>query len=321
MDRTFGSLALAGRVGRHRVDRRRAGRPYGCRPNRSPAPCKALPPKLLSPGQAPRAPLRLDLTGIAHHTQGGREVERFVTRAQSPDGTWHSTIVIRKISEAIQGGEIVHGQVALVAKIRFSWPRTKTTPPGKGGSFTLKGHTDAVSGGLLGGSAGNDRLPLEPVGVGATWRVVDCDSIDFAPAKEVRTYTLRSIAGGKLVATFRDVVSMDLGNREVGSQKVGDRVVHFRPRQPERDGHGHRADGPRTRADGLRDAGDTCASSRSTRSRRPLRRSRRSRCSSTRGRTRPRADHGAGGASSARRTADAACSAVWAAVSVYHVPR
>ncbi len=47
------------------------------------------------------------------------------------------------------------------------------------------------------------------------------------PAKEVRTYTLRSIAGGTLVATFRDVVSMDLGHRDVGSQKVGNKVVHF----------------------------------------------------------------------------------------------
>jgi hypothetical protein len=226
MGRTFGSLALAGlAVGIASIGVAQAAR-TGVVPT-GPAPCKALPPKLLSPGRAPRAPLRLDLTGIAHHMQGGREVERFVTRAQSPDGTWHSTIVIRKISEAIQGGEIMHGQVALVAKIRFSWPRTKTTPPGKGGSFTIKGHTDAVSGGLLGGSAGNDRLPFEPVGIGATWRVVDCDSIDFAPAKEIRTYTLRSISGGKLVATFRDVVSMDPGNREVGTQKVGNKVVDF----------------------------------------------------------------------------------------------
>jgi hypothetical protein len=227
MSRTFGSLALAGfAVGIASIGVAQAARtdvvPVG------PAlACKTLPPKLLSPGRVPRAPLRLDLTGIAHHTQGGREVERFVNRAQSSDGTWHSTIVVRKISEAIQGGEIAHGQVALVVKIRVSWPRTKTNPPGKGGSFILKGHTDAVGGGLLGGSAGNDRLPLEPVGVGATWRVVDCDSIDYAPAKEIRTYTLRSIAGGKLVATFRDVVSMDLGNREVGTKKVGDKVVHF----------------------------------------------------------------------------------------------
>jgi hypothetical protein len=228
MGRTFGSLALAGfAVGIASIGVAQAAR-NDVVPAGPAAACKTLPPRLLSPGRAPHVPLRLDLTGIAHHAQGGREVERFVTRAQLPDGTWRSTIVIRKITEAIQGGEIANGQVALVAKIRVSWPRTKTTPPAKGGSFTLKGHTDAVSGGLLGGSAGNDRLPLEPVGVGATWRVVDCDSIDYVPAKEIRTYTLRSISGGKLVATFRDVVSMDLGNREVGSQKVGNKVVHFR---------------------------------------------------------------------------------------------
>jgi hypothetical protein len=230
MHRTFGSLAGIG-VGVASIVVASIGIAQAARndvvPVGPPAACKTLPPKLLSPGRAPRAPLRLDLTGIAHHTQGGREVERFVTRAQSPDGKWHSTIVVRKISEAIRGGEIAHGQVAVVAKFRVSWPRTKTTPPAKGASFVIKGHTDSVSGGLLGGSAGNDRLPIEPVGVGATWRVVDCDSIDFAPAKEIRTYTLRSIAGGKLVASFRDVVSMDLGNREAGSQKVGDRVIHF----------------------------------------------------------------------------------------------
>jgi hypothetical protein len=227
MNRTSGLLALAGiAVGVASLGVAQAARkdvvPVG-----PPAACKTLPPKLLSPGRAPRAPLRLDLAGIAHHAQGGREVERFVTRVQAPDGTWHSTIVVRKISEAIQGGEIAHGQVAIVAKIRVSWPRTKTTPAAKGSSFIIKGHTDAVSGGLLGGSAGNDRLPIEPVGVGATWQVVDCDSIDYVPAKEIRTYTLRSIAGGKLVATFRDVVSMDLGNRDVGEQKVGTKVVHF----------------------------------------------------------------------------------------------
>ena len=230
MHRRLGSLAGIG-VGVASICIASIGIAQAARPDvvpvGPPAPCKTLPPQLLSPGRAPRAPLRLDLAGIAHHTQGGREVERFVTRAQSPDGKWHSTIVVRKISEAIRGGEIAHGQVAVVAKVRVSWPRTKTTPPAKGASFVIKGHTDSVSGGLLGGSAGNDRLPIEPVGVGATWRVVDCDSIDFAPAKEVRTYTLQSVAGGKLVATFRDVVSMDLGNREAGSQKVGDRVVHF----------------------------------------------------------------------------------------------
>jgi hypothetical protein len=192
--------------------------------------CKTSPPHLLRSGRAPLTPLRLDLTGISHRSQKLVEVERFVSRAKLLDGKWHSTTTIRRIDASITGGDISSsGQVALVGKNRVSFPGTKTSPAGNGGSFTVRGHTDSVSGGLFGGSAGNDRFPAEPVGVGASWRVVNCDYVDDdVPAKETRTYTLRSIKKGLLVVTSHDVVAMDPRHRDVGSQKVGGVVVRFR---------------------------------------------------------------------------------------------
>jgi hypothetical protein len=192
--------------------------------------CKTSPPQLLRPGRAPLAPLRFDLTGISHHSQKVVEVERFVTRAKLLDGKWHSGTTIRRIDEAITGGEISNaGQVALVDRNRVSFPGTKTSPAGKGGTFTVRGHTDAVSGGLFGGSVGNDRFPTKPVGVGASWRVVNCDAVDDdVPAQETRTYTVRSIRQGLLVVTSHDVITMDPKHRDVGSQKVGGVVVRFR---------------------------------------------------------------------------------------------
>jgi hypothetical protein len=80
----------------------------------------------------------------------------------------------------------------------------------------------------MGGTAGNDRLPVEAVGIGATWSIVDCDYVNQTPAKEIRTYTLRSIAHRVVVLTFRDVVSMDPAQRDLGSQKIGTETVHAR---------------------------------------------------------------------------------------------
>ena len=133
--------------------------------------------------------------------------------------------MIRKIKVRETGGGIAHGKVALSLKNTISFPATKTTAGHAGGTYTLKGQTDALSGGLLGGSAGNDRFPVEAVGVGATWRIVNCDPVAEALAKETRTYTLRSIAHRVVVLTFRDVVSMDPAQRDLGSQKIGTETV------------------------------------------------------------------------------------------------
>ena len=190
--------------------------------------CKTSPPHLLRPGDAPRAPVRLDLTGIAHRTQASREVETFATRVRLLDGKWHTTTAIRKIATVEQGQGIARGQVKLVFHSTVSFPATKTSAGGGGGKLTSSGHTDALSGGLLGGSAGNDRLPVEPIGVGASWRIVDCDAVGEVPAKETRTYTVRSVAHGLLVLTFHDVVALDPAHRDAGTQKIGQKLVRFR---------------------------------------------------------------------------------------------
>ena len=188
-------------------------------------PCKPSPPHLLSAGRAPLAPLRLDITSIAHHSQTVQEVETFARRIRSLDGTWHSTTAIRKIRSVATGGGISGGKVEVSAKNTVSFPATKTAAGGGGGTFTLRGKTDPLSGGFLGGTAGNDHFPVEAVGVGAIWRIVTCDSVDDAPAKEMRTYTLRSVAQGIAVMTFHDVVSMDPAHRDLGLQKIGTESV------------------------------------------------------------------------------------------------
>jgi hypothetical protein len=191
-------------------------------------PCKPSPPHLLGAGRAPLAPLRLDITGIAHHSQKVHDVETFARSLKLLDGKWHSTTEVRKIEVLEKGGGITRGKVALSTKNTVSYPATKTTAGGGGGTFTLKGLTDSLSGGFLGGTAGNDRFPVEAVGVGATWRVVTCDYVDNAAAKEIRTYTLRSVAHRIAVLTFRDVVSMDPTQRDLGTQKIGTETVHVK---------------------------------------------------------------------------------------------
>jgi hypothetical protein len=189
-------------------------------------PCKPSPPHLLSAGRAPLAPLRQDLSGIAHHVQNTHWVETVAQRVKLPNGAWRSSTEITNMDVHEKGGAIARGKVALSMKNTVSFPATKTTAARAGGSYTLKGQTDPLSGGLLGGTAGNDRLPVEAVGIGAAWRIVDCDYVNQTPAKEIRTYTLRSIAHRVVVLTFRDVVSMDPTQRDLGSQKIGTETVH-----------------------------------------------------------------------------------------------
>ena len=55
-----------------------------------------------------------------------------------------------------------------------------------------------------------------------------CDDINQTPAKEIRTYTLRSLSGGVAEMTYREIVSIDPAHLAIGSQKIGSEVVHFR---------------------------------------------------------------------------------------------
>jgi hypothetical protein len=194
-------------------------------PGATAAACKVSPPHLLGSGRAPLRPLRLDLTGIGRRPHTVIEVETFETRAKALGGSWHDATEIRKIKGVTKGLGISKGKIRLSSTLTVSFPGTKTVAPAKGGSFTVNGNSDALSGGIMGGSAGNDRFPVEPIGIGATWRVVDCDPIDEAPAKETRTYTLRSFTRDRAVMTYRDVVTMDPTRRDAGSQKVGGQLI------------------------------------------------------------------------------------------------
>ena len=144
-------------------------------------------------------------------------------------GKTHSATDIRKIRRGDpEPRSLQRADHAGDRRSRSAFPGTKTAPAGKGGSFTTSGHANALSGGVLGGTAGNDRFPVEPVGVGATWQVVICDDIDEVPAKEVRTYRVRSLGTDRAVLTFRDVVSMDPRHRDAGTQKIGNQVIKTR---------------------------------------------------------------------------------------------
>jgi hypothetical protein len=68
---------------------------------------------------------------------------------------------------------------------------------------------------------------VEAVGVGAVWRIVNCDPVDGAAAREVRTYTVRSVARGIVVLSFRDVISIDPARRDLGRQKIGTETVQL----------------------------------------------------------------------------------------------
>ena len=220
------------------------------------ASCKVSPPHLLSPGRAPLRPLRLDLTGIGRRPHTVVEVETFATRAKALGGSWHTATEIRKIKGVTKGLGVSKGKIRLSSTLTVSFPGTKTVAPAKGGSFTVNGNSDALSGGLMGGSAGNDRFPVEPIGIGATWRVVDCDAVDEAPAKETRTYTLRAFTHDRAVMTYRDVVTMDPTRRDAGSQKVGGQVIKVTARRPPRHRNGHGAHPARQRHRHVRAAGD-----------------------------------------------------------------
>jgi hypothetical protein len=203
--------------------------PAGVTPIQGSRACKPTPPHVIAAGGDPRAPLRLDLAAMAHHTQAAREVETFARRTRLLDGKWHPTTAIRKITAVAKVGAITGTQIGVTAKYTTSFPSTKTTAGAKGGTFTLKGRTDAKSGGFLGGSAGNDRFPDAPIGIGARWSVVNCDAVDDdVPAKQVRTYTLHSLAHGTAVLSYREVISIDAAHRDLGTQTIAKEKVHVR---------------------------------------------------------------------------------------------
>jgi hypothetical protein len=192
-------------------------------PVRGTAACRTRPPLLLSAVRMPHAPLRFDLSKMAGRSQAVVDIESANAKTRGVDGTWRPNTTVNTAAMVMRAGRLAHNRLPVTMTGRLSGSSYPTRP-----TFTVTGSVDIFGGGTLEGQRDNDHFPSEAVGVGATWRVVNCDHINQTPAKEIRTYTLRSLSGGIAEMTYRDIVSIDPGHLAIGSQKIGGEVVHFR---------------------------------------------------------------------------------------------
>lgn len=194
--------------------------------------CVTQPPMLLDPGAAPHARLRISLAANANRSGTQFNTEHVRAKTVGPDGA----IVPRESTQQLEGvyttGRPAHGR--LPVKLRLSIPGATGKAAAKLRGMRFVGFMDALNGGLLKAvDAGanqmlNDHLPREPIGIGASWRVVNCDRIDSTPARETRTYTLESTAHGVVVASYRDIVQIDPARVDLGSDTTAAGVVHYR---------------------------------------------------------------------------------------------
>jgi hypothetical protein len=185
--------------------------------------CETRPPVLVDPGRSPRSPLRLDLAKMAGRSQAMVAKETIDSKTLLRDGTLRPTTASNTFRGVIKAGAVTQGHLPLTNTLHLSGSSYPTSPTVK-----VTGYTDALGGGAYEGIRNDDRFPSEAVGIGARWRVVKCDDINQTPAKEIRTYTLRSVARRVAQMTFRDVVTIDPAHLDLGSQKIGTRVVHFK---------------------------------------------------------------------------------------------
>jgi hypothetical protein len=192
-------------------------------PVRGAAACKTRPPALLSAGRLPHAQLRFDLSKTAGRSQALLDIESVDSRTGLAGGSSRPATTTNTITGVMKTGPLAHGRVPVSAKLHLSGSSYPTRPV-----LTVRGYFDVLGGGMVGGQSVNDHFPREPVGVGATWRVVNCDDVDQTPAKETRTYTLRSVASSVVDVTYRDVVTIDPGHLDLGPAKVGNETVHFK---------------------------------------------------------------------------------------------
>ena len=145
------------------------------------------------------------------------------------DGTLRPTTARNTFRGVIKSGAVTQGHLPLTNTLHLSGTSYPTSP-----TIRVTGYTDALGGGAYEGIRNDDRFPSEAVGIGARWRVVKCDDINQTPAKEVRTYTLRSVARGVARMTFRDVVTIDPAHLDLGSQTIGDAPGALQGRDPAR---------------------------------------------------------------------------------------
>jgi hypothetical protein len=151
------------------------------------------------------------------------DIESITSRTLLPDGAYRPTYGINTFRGVLKAGAVTNGHLPLTNTLHVSGSSYSTSP-----TVTVKGYVDALAGGVYEGTRDDDHFPSEAVGIGATWRVVKCDDIDQTPARESRTYTLRSVTDGVVELTFRDVVTLDPAHLDLGSQKDGGQVVHFK---------------------------------------------------------------------------------------------
>jgi hypothetical protein len=198
-------------------------------PAAGPGPCHDAPPRLLSPGRTPRAPLRIDLAPSASTTETAVSTE--VTRSETrlANGSLRPSSITETLRLRIATGRPRNGRLPLTERFTVSYVGHLVPTQ----TFDVSGYTDALDGGVFSAKGGTsvidtDHLPREAVGLGATWRVVNCDAIGSTYARETRTYTLRSVAHRVVVATYRDVLEIDPANLDLGSLKVAGTTVHLR---------------------------------------------------------------------------------------------
>jgi hypothetical protein len=206
-----------------------AGRaPTALVPTPGPGPCRVQSPKLVSAGTAPRARLRIDLAKEERRTASGVGTDLTRSQTRLADGTLRTSTTTKTLRERITTGHLVAGRVPVTVHATITY--VGLSAPAQ--SFDLSGYSDALDGGVIAAQGGDaiattDRLPHEPVGVGATWRVVNCDLVGVTYARETRTYRLRSVANRIVVATYQDVLELDPAHVALGSVKEGAATVHL----------------------------------------------------------------------------------------------
>jgi hypothetical protein len=192
--------------------------------------CAPRGPVLLSQGAAPRRRLRLNLARISGVTKRATSIEQVESKTTLANGSEQPGSSTRQTAEVFQTGKLADGRVPYVAHLVVTLPGTA----GAGSqTLTLSGQLDAHNGGAVRAKGAAARtvpgdLPDEAVGAGASWRVVNCNQIDSVFAQETRVYTLRSVAHGVVVASYRDLVTIDPAHVDLGTQSVNGSQVDYR---------------------------------------------------------------------------------------------
>jgi hypothetical protein len=209
--------------------------------------CATHAPVLLDRGSAPRKTIRLRLATEAHRSWTQVDLTRVHARTLSPSGKWIANDTKTQFLGSFTSGTPAHGHLPIVMHVRI--PGAPTTVSRNLQRVRISGFVDSLNGGVtraslapggtragdaallssLNGTGGvtNDHLPEEALGIGASWRVVNCDAIDDTPARETRTYTLRSVDHGVMVASYRDVVTLDPAHVDLGTSPSAAGVVHL----------------------------------------------------------------------------------------------